>query len=82
MSRSVDMAELSKLRKSEFWRKKFRRAVEVRDTDKSGYISRADFELILERYRKLDTSTPEHLEKNYRIRCQNFAMFFTSVTRT
>ena len=57
------MAEFSKLRQSEFWRKKFRRAVEVRDTDKSGYISRADFELILERYRKVDTSTPEHLEK-------------------
>ena len=54
--------DFSKLRESEFWNKKMDRFVQVHDTDKSGDISRADFDLILERYRKLGTSTPKHLE--------------------
>ena len=54
--------DFSKLRESEFWNKKVYRFVEVHDTNKSGDISRADFDLILERYRKLGTSTPKHLE--------------------
>ena len=53
--------DYSDLRKSEFWRKKFARAVQVRDTDKSGDISRADFELIVTRYQQSDFSTPLHL---------------------
>ena len=54
--------DFSKLRESEFWNKKIDRVVRVRDTDKSGDISRADLVLVLERYKKLGTSTPEHLE--------------------
>ena len=54
--------DFSKLRESEFWNKKIDRVVRVRDTDKSGDISRADLVLIVERYKKLGTSTPEHLE--------------------
>ena len=54
--------DFSKLRKSEFWMKKMDRFVRVQDTDKSGDISRADFDLILERYKKLGNSNPKHLE--------------------
>ena len=54
--------DFSKLRESEFWNKKMDRVVRVHDTDKSGDISRADFVLVVERYKKLGTSTPEHLE--------------------
>lgn len=54
-------ADYSGLRKSEFWRKKFARAVQVRDTNKSGDISRADFELIVTRYQQSGFSTPQHL---------------------
>ena len=56
------MVDILKLRENEFWNKKFRKAVAVRDTDKNGYISRADFELIVERYKQLDSSTPKHIE--------------------
>ena len=60
--RQLTMAtDYSGLRKSEFWRKKFARAVQVRDTDKSGDISRADFELVVTRYQQLGSSTPQHL---------------------
>ena len=54
--------DFSKLRESEFWNKKIERAVRVQDTDKSGDISRADMFLVVERYKKLGTSTPKHLE--------------------
>ena len=57
------MADLSKLRENDFWRRKFRRAVEVRDTDKSGDISRANFQLVIDRYGKLGTVSPQQLEK-------------------
>ena len=52
-----------KLGESEFWKKKLDRAVRVRDVNKSGYISRADFMQMVERYKQLDTATPEHVEK-------------------
>ena len=38
------------------------RFVRVQDTDKSGDISRADFELVNERYMKLCTSNPQKVE--------------------
>ena len=56
------MADVSKLRKNEFWRRKIRRATEVHDSTKSGDISRVDFEVILNRYQKLDTATPQYLQ--------------------
>ena len=40
----VDFANLDK---SEFWKEKIDRAVQVRDANKSGTLSRADFMLIL-----------------------------------
>ena len=39
----LKMVDVVELKTSELWRKKFRRAVEVRDTDKNGSISRSDF---------------------------------------
>ena len=60
---SSRMADLSTLRENDFWRRKFSRAVEVRDTDKSGDISRADFQLVIDRYGKLGTVSQQQLEK-------------------
>lgn len=50
------------LEKNDFWNKKFRHAVKVRDVDKDGLISRSDFQMIVERYKEM--GTPEdHLKK-------------------
>ena len=57
------MADFVELRKSEFWKKKFRRAVESRDTDKNGSITRSDFELVVERYKKSAGGTTDKIEK-------------------
>ena len=46
------MVDVVELKKSEFWKKKFRKAVETRDTDKIGSITRSNFELVVERYKK------------------------------
>ncbi len=47
---------------NEFWKKKVYRAIRVRDANKDGYISKADFELIVQRYK--DIGAPEeHLKK-------------------
>ena len=45
------------------WRRKFRRAVEVHDTHKSGDMSRADFQLVIDRCGKLGTVNSQQLEK-------------------
>ena len=56
----VDFANLDK---SEFWKEKIDRAVQVRDANKSGTLSRADFMLILDRYKQQKNSTSQRLEK-------------------
>ena len=56
------MVDILKLRDNEFWKKKFHKSVALRDTNNSGYISRADFELIVDRYKQLDSSTAKHIE--------------------
>ena len=55
----MDSAEL---RKSYFWKKKIRKAVISRDADKNGFISRGDFELVLERYKKLTEMPAEKFQ--------------------
>ena len=50
------------LQKSEFWRKRFRKGVSMRDADKSGFITRSDFDLVLDWYKKCPTSTAEKFE--------------------
>ena len=57
------MADFSKLQANDFWQKKFRRQIEVHDTNKSGDISRADFEVVVDRYRQLGTASEQFLEK-------------------
>ena len=56
------MADFAQLRRNDFWQRKFRRAVEVHDLIKCGSMSRADFEVVVNRYRKLDTATSQHAE--------------------
>ena len=57
------MVDFVGLRKSEFWKKKFRRAFEARDADKNGSITRSDFELVVERYKKSAGGTTDKIEK-------------------
>ena len=45
-----------------FWKKKFRRAVVVRDIDGDGLITRSDFQRIVELYKEMGSSG-EHLRK-------------------
>ena len=47
---------------NEFWKKKASRAIQVRDTNKDGRISKADFDLVVQRYREMGASK-EHLKK-------------------
>lgn len=49
------------LRQNDFWKKKSRRACEVRDTNGDGYISRADFVQMADHLKKLNASTSSHL---------------------
>ena len=53
----------SNLRENEFYARKLRQFVRVTDTDKDGYISRHDFDLVVERYKQLGVCSPQHLEK-------------------
>jgi Ca2+-binding EF-hand superfamily protein len=50
------------LQESEFWRKKFHRYMVVRDANKDGRIDRADYRLVVQRYKDLNVSA-EHLKK-------------------
>ena len=50
------MVDIVELHKSEFWRKKIRKAVMARDVNNSGTISRKDFEIIVAGYKKIATS--------------------------
>ena len=50
------------LKSNDFWKKKFRNAMEVRDIDGDGIITVLDFKLILLRYKDMGASD-EHLEK-------------------
>ena len=52
----------SNLRENEFYARKLRQFVRVTDTDKDGYISRHDFDLVIERYKQLGVCSPQHLE--------------------
>lgn len=54
------MVDVAQYQKSDFWKKKIRAAIKYRDADRDGTISKGDFELIWERYKKLSSSTSEH----------------------
>ena len=56
------MADFLKLRESDIWRRKAGRGAEAHDSNKSGDITRANFELVVNRYQKLDTATPQYLQ--------------------
>ena len=71
------MANIAELRKNPFWKVKVRKAVSIRDADKSGTISKRDFEIIVERYKKFNTSRPDTLEKlskNFSVYCDDFGL--------
>ena len=56
------MVDIVELKKSDFWKKKIRRAVVARDTNKSGSITRSDFEMLIEHYKKNARGTTEKIE--------------------
>ena len=56
------MTSFNELKSNDFWMKKIHRCLETMDTNKDGYISRADFEVMVQRYK--DLGAPEsHLER-------------------
>ena len=57
---------IEELQSNDFLKKKIRRAVEVFDTNGNGLISLDDYDLVIERYKKLGSS-PEHIEKVKRV---------------
>ena len=58
----MDSTQKAKLRANDFWKRKFQRALQVRDLDKDGWITRNDFKLVIQRYKELGASQ-EHLDK-------------------
>lgn len=44
------------LSKNDFWVKKIRKECEVRDTNKDGFISRSDFDLLVQHYKEMGIS--------------------------
>ena len=61
---------MEKLSENPFYRKKIRNAVIARDTDKSGNITRADFELTVQRHKEF--GAPEEKLKLLRDTCKAF----------
>ena len=58
----VKMVDIAELCKSEFWNKKLERPVETCDADKSGTLTRSDFQLVVSRYEKLTPTTKKRLK--------------------
>lgn len=56
------MSSIVELKHDEFWKKKFCRSLEVLDTNKDSKISRADFDMVVQRYRELAASDA-HIER-------------------
>ena len=54
-SMAVNSAQ-QRFQKSELWRKKIKRAMELRDANKDGFIQQADFKLIVQRFREMGAS--------------------------
>ena len=57
------MADIVEFQKNPFWKKKFDKAIALRDADKSGKISRRDFEIMVLRYKQFETTRPDKWEK-------------------
>ncbi len=71
----------NELRESEFYRKKLRRATEMRDINRDGTISRHDFELIVQRYKDL-IGVPEEQLKDIRLMFLQYCDFIGLVDHT
>ena len=54
---------LDHLRTNEFWNKKIHQAIITQDVNKDKVVSRADFDLIVQRYKETGAS-PEHVKKH------------------
>ena len=73
----AEMANITELQNNEFWKKKFCKAVTTRDITKSGNISRRDYEIIVERYKKFNTTRHDKWEKLSKIfleHCDNIGL--------
>ena len=75
------MVDIVELRKSEFWRKKIRKAVVARDANNSGTISRKDFEIIVADYKKIATNEEkfELVKKSFLSFCDKVGLVNDSV---
>ena len=53
---------VKELQKSEFWQRKIRTLAHVRDTNRDGVITAADYELVIQRYKEMGASK-DHILK-------------------
>ena len=62
---------LEELAKNEFWMRKLRTEAKTRDTNKDGFVSKADFHIVIERYKEMGVSEAhlKKLEKNHDLLC-------------
>ena len=77
--------DFSALVQNDFYKKKMRRAVEIRDVNRDGYITRADFDIMVERCKNLGSSTPKHLKRfiqHMKETCDFFGLVDESVKYT
>ena len=61
MAQRLENSVTKRFQESELWKKKIKRVTEVRDTNKDGHIQRADFKLVVQRFRAMGSSE-EHLK--------------------
>ena len=78
---AVDHEELYK---SEFWQRKLRTVDRIRDINKDGFISRADFMILGQRYKDMGSSE-QHLKKldaSIEVLCMAIGLTDDSIKRT
>ena len=78
------MANNAELGKSEFWKRKFRQRTVMRDVNKTGTLSRSDFEAIVEGYRKTygDSEKVKKLSEHILNHCDRIGLIDDSVEMT
>ena len=78
------MATNDELVKSEYWKKKFRQRMEMRDVNKSGTLSRSDFEALVEGFRKIHGNSEKVKTMSERLlkHCDKIGLINDSVEMT
>ena len=66
------MVDFQALQKNSFWKKKLHQLALVRDTNNDGSISRADYEIVIDRYSKMKSKDAEKVVKFLSNLCEQY----------